>query len=173
MDIGVHAPELRWHAPHNGRMRRRVGAKMKSGMKLIAIVAVMVWAIPALAEPNVGLIEICRLPYEHHKELAKIPKGSTFIQSYPIKVIQPAAGNQPSKYVTDHAAGYVVKTLEDAAVAPAPACTTVRAAIVPQPRGAPLARDVPPLANGTTLLQQFEEPATIAQFKTQVVGGFK
>jgi hypothetical protein len=50
---------------------------------------------PAFADPNIGTIEVCRLPFEHHKEIASIPKGSTFIQSYPTKVVQPPDGLHP------------------------------------------------------------------------------
>jgi hypothetical protein len=137
------------------------------------VVSVTMMAGPVFADPNIGLIEVCRLPYEHHKELAKISQGSTFIQSFPRKVFQPQIGNQPSGYVESPAPGHVVKTLEDARVSPAPGCTTIRVAVVPPSPGAPLARDVPPLAKGTKLLQQFNDPATTAQFKTQVIDGFK
>lgn len=142
-------------------------------IKAAVIVAVTVMATPVFADPNIGTVQVCRLPVEHHKEFAKIPKGSTFIQSFPRKVFQPAEGRLPSRYVPGNATGYVVKTLDDAKVAPAPACTTIRVAIVPQPPGVPLARDVPPLGKGSVLLQQFNDPATIAQFKTEVIDGFK
>jgi hypothetical protein len=144
------------------------------GRKYIGIIAALVILThSAIADPNVGVIEICRLPYEHHKEFANIPKGSKFIQKYPRKVFQPQMGNQPSKYVTDYGPGYVVKTLEDAKVALAPSCTTVRAAVEPPCCGARLSPDVPPLTQGSLLGQQFNDPATLAQFKTQVIGGFK
>jgi hypothetical protein len=74
---------------------------MNGAIKIGLTALVVVSASPATADPNVGKIEICRLPYEHHKELAHIPKGSTFVQRYPRKVFQPPVGNQPSRYVTD------------------------------------------------------------------------
>jgi hypothetical protein len=137
------------------------------------IIALTVFAGPVFADPSIGLIEICRLPYEHHKEFANIPKGSTFIQHYPRKAFRPGDSTHPSTFVSDVGPGRIVKTLEDAKIAPAPACVTVRAAVVPQQHGAPLASEVPPLTKGTSLGQQFEDPATIAQFKTQVIDGFK
>jgi hypothetical protein len=151
-----------------GRIVRMFG---RINIGLIAVVVAS--ACPAIADPNVGTIEVCRLPYEHHKEFAKIPAGSTFIQKYPRKVFRPKIGNQPSTYVTDYGSGYVVKTLEDAKVAPAPSCTTVHVIVAPPCCGARLAPDVPPLTKGTLLGQQFDDPATMAQFKTQVIDGFK
>lgn len=144
---------------------------VRAAISAILVTATMCSA-PARADPNAGLISVCRLPYEHHKQLAKIPKGSTFIQSYPTKVLRPRIDSHPATYVLSHAAGYIVKTLDDATVAPAPACTTIRAAIVSQPPG-DLSPDVPRLAKGSQLLQQFNDPATAAQFKTEVVDGFK
>jgi hypothetical protein len=146
---------------------------IRRSLGLSAFLVLFIPTSPAAADPNSGIIEICRLPFEHHKEFANVPRGSAFVQRYPIKVFQPAIGQQPARYVENLGSGYLVKTLDPVLVGPAPSCATVRAGVQLPEYGARLPRDVPPLAAGSTLAQQFNDPATSAQFKTKVLKGFR